>query len=517
MMMSMHRRSALLGLGASVAALAAGCAPMGTAAPLAATGNARKRSKFLFIAVDDLRPMMGHYGDSQIKTPNLDQLAQHLLTFDNAYTQVAVCGASRAALFTALRPERTGMLTHQERISVSAKGAPALHSSFKDAGFKTMAMGKVLHFADDAADGWTEPHRSAPRERAPGIPKEMNLNDSALDPKSAEIWRNDPYKLDGGPRRQPVDEAADLPDEKFRDGVITDMAIERLDQLSKSDEPFFMALGYAKPHLPFNAPKRYWDMYDRSKIKITDRKTLPTGAPEYAVTRGGEINNYSGLAPYKLKNGFNEEETRRLTHGYMACVSFIDAQLGKLVTAIKDNGLWDELTICLWGDHGYKLGDYNSWTKHTNYEIDTRVPLMLRVPGLTDKGERSDALVETVDIFPTLLQLADIPVPGDLEGISFAPLLSNPKQPWKSASFSQFGRNNDGHELMGYSVRTRNFRYVMWKDVKSDKIIAQELYDHRTDPEETKSVAADPAYAQTLAELRDLRLKGWKAALPKVA
>lgn len=503
-------------LAAAVGAMALGglgaCASQALrATPQAASG---KRRKFLFVAVDDLRPMMGHYGDTSVMTPNFDAFAMQSLSFDNAYTHVATCGASRAALFTALRPETTGMITARERIDESAAGRAHLHTSFRNAGFTTIGMGKVLHYPDDAPEGWSKPSLRIGAVRASGIPDEMPTNDSALDPASVEIWEADPYRnREGGKRRQPVTEAADVADGAYKDGQLAELGIDRLRQFAASDEDFFLALGFQKPHLPFNAPKKYWDLYDRDRIALTPRPRPAEGAPPYAVTTAGEVQNYSGLPPFG--DGWNEEQTRLLTHGYMACVSYIDAQFGRVIEAVREAGLWDELVICLWGDHGFKLGDYNSWTKHTNYEIDTRVPLMLRAPGLTTGGERCDALVETVDIFPTLLDLASLPVPDDLEGISFAPLLADPNKPWKSAAFSQFGRNVSGGALMGYAVRTRDFRYVVWKERESGKRVAEELYDRRSDPLETRNVADLPRYAEELARLRTLRDTGWKAALPQ--
>lgn len=512
-MTGFNRRNTLAMLGAGgVAAAAAGLAlPQSLLAALSQGPQGRR--KFLFIAIDDLRPMMGHYGDEGIITPHFDGFAGHALSFDNAYTQVATCGASRGALFTALRPETTSMLTHLERITEKAPGRPYLHSSFKAAGFTTTAMGKVLHFANDAADGWSEPHYTVPKVRAEGIPDEMQLVSSALDPESGRIWAEDTLtQRDGSKRRQPVAEAANVPDSSYPDGQMADYAIDRLARFAQSDEAFFMAVGFSRPHLPFNAPKKYWDLYDREKIALTPRPTRADGAPPYAVTNGGELSPYAGLPV--IGAGLSEENTRYLTHGYMACVSYVDAQVGKVIDAVRALGMWEDTVICLWGDHGFKLGDYNSWTKHSNYEIDTRVPLMLRVPGLTEGGERTDAMVETVDVFPSLLDLAGIAVPEGLEGISFATLLADPKKPWKSASFSQFDRGQHGAKLTGYAVRTRHHRYVMWKDNATGAIAAEELYDHRNDPLEMRNIAGDPAQAESLRQLRALREQGWQAALP---
>jgi iduronate 2-sulfatase len=504
--MRIDRRQAMMAMGAGAAALTAGCAPnLSTLSAETSRNGARRR--FLFIAVDDLRPMLGSYGAIAL-TPNLDALARQAISFDNAYVQVAVCGASRASLFTALRPETTGMMTYSERIEETVPDAASLHASFKQAGFKTFSYGKNLHFANDAVAGWSEPPVTMSQERAEGIDPKMQLVDSALDPASDVIWREDATRY-GKARRQPAWEAADVPDGAYRDGRLVTAAIERLDRLAATDDPFLFMLGLYKPHLPFNAPRKYWDLYDRDAIPLPERDTMPAGAPAYSILKGGEITTYAGLPPDS--NDFGDEHIRLLIHGYMACVSYMDAQVGRLMDALKANGLWDNLSIVVWGDHGYKLGDYRAWSKHSNMELDTRIPLIMRVPGLAEEGARSDAFVETVDLFPTLLDLATIPIPEGLQGRSIVPLLKRPDREWKSAVFSQFGRTVAGSKVTGYSVRTRQYRFTIWKDDESAKVLSRELYDHRVDPLEMRNVAENPDYSEIVERLERIREQGWSA------
>jgi arylsulfatase A-like enzyme len=267
-------------------------------------------------------------------------------------------------------------------------------------------------------------------------------------------------------------------------------------------------MGFYKPHLPFNAPKKYWDMYKPGDMKLADNPFIPKNAPSYATTNWGELRNYYGIP----KEGpCSDELARQLIHGYYACVSYIDTMIGRLLDELDRLKLRDNTAIILWGDHGWKLGEHAGWCKHTNFELDTRVPMILSVPGMKTTGRRTWALTEYVDIYPTLCEVCSLPVPGHLEGHSVVPLLKDPERPWKKAAFSQYPRG----KVMGYSMRTEHFRYTEWKDRKTGEVLARELYDHRKDPQENINAVAQEEYKQDVQRLAQMLKRGWSAALPK--
>lgn len=316
-------------------------------------------------------------------------------------------------------------------------------------------------------------------------------------------------------------ENVDVPDDAYFDGAQTNVAIEKMRELARGDKPFFLAVGYYRPHLPFNVPKKYWDMYDRDAIPLASNRTWPKGAPLMAVNTAREIRGYVDFRdmPLPHEGSFPEDKARLLRHGYLASVSYIDAQIGKLLSALDAAGLRDDTIVILWGDHGWKLGEHNSWCKMTNFEVDTRVPLMIRVPGARENGKQCDRLVEFVDIYPTLCEVAGVPARPELEGLSFVPLLEEVTRPWKNAAFSQFLRDGiwiapDGVPYMGRSIRTQRYRYTEWTRKGGTEVVARELYDHTTDPLETTNIAAEPRNLSVLADLSSRLRAGWRAALP---
>ena len=286
------------------------------------------------------------------------------------------------------------------------------------------------------------------------------------------------------------------------------MAVETLRGM-KQNAPFFLAVGFAKPHLPFVSPKKYWDLYDPAKIKLAPNPYHPKGSPEWALTNSQELRNYVGMP---ADGPIPDDMARRLKHGYYAAVSYTDAQIGKVLDELDRQGLRQNTIIVLWGDHGWKLGEHGEWAKHSNVENDTNAPLLLSAPGMKSAGKSSNALVEFVDIYPTLADLAGLPLPSHLEGASFRPLLDNPDQAWKPAAFSQYPR---GQRIMGYSMRTDRYRLTVWL-ARSDhsKVEAVELYDHQTDPQENVNIAAEPANANLVKGLMAQWRKGWQGAKP---
>jgi iduronate 2-sulfatase len=314
--------------------------------------------------------------------------------------------------------------------------------------------------------------------------------------------------------RGPAFEAADVADETFPDGTVAQMAVAALKELKEKKEPFFLAVGFARPHLPFVAPKKYWDMYDPAQIELADNSYRPKGAPAYAVQPGGEMRVYEGIP--KGGGHIPDDLARQLKHGYYASISYMDAQLGKVLDELEKSGLAQNTIIVLWGDHGWKLGEHDAWCKHTNTENDTNAPLILSVPGMKSAGKHTDALVEFVDVYPTLAELAGLPLPRHLEGASFKPLIEDPNRAWKTAAFSQYPRNPAGKKLMGYTMRTERYRFTRWV-LRDDptKVEAVELYDHKVDPQENQNIVDASENQELVRQLHKQMDAGWKGNLPK--
>ena len=386
----------LLALGAS--------APAGAAAPVS-------RPNVLLVCVDDLKPLLGCYGEKSVRTPALDRLAARGMVYERAYCNQAVCSPSRNALLTGLRSTTLGIYDLPTNFRVAAPHAVTVAQHFRAHGYRTEALGKIFHTGhgnhEDAAS-WTVPHW---RPRASNYAHAANDN-------------------------APV-ENADVPDSTYADGQIADEAIRRLEQARpRPDEPFFLAVGFLKPHLPFNAPKKYWDLYRRDTLPLATVTSPPAGAPDYAPTNWGELRKYRGMP---TQGPLNEAQQRELVHGYHAATSFMDAQLGRVTEALDRLGLSSRTIVVVWGDHGWHLGDHGQWCKHSNYEEAARIPLLLAGPGVGRPGSRTTALVESVDLYPTLAELAGLPAP-DLDGRSFAANLRDPAQPTKEAVFHCFPR-----------------------------------------------------------------------------
>jgi arylsulfatase A-like enzyme len=459
-----------------------------------------KRPNVLFIVVDDLRIQLGCYDLSWVKSPNIDTLAEQGLVFRRAYCQQAVCAPSRASVLSGCRPDTTRIYDLQTPLRQVMPDVLSLPQHFKNNGYETVSIGKVYHHAMDDLQGWsTTPFQSKGDWKGRGY-----LTDEALE---AITICDAEMAAKGSSRRGlgPAFEAADVADEDYHDGKDAKAAIKELKRLHKMDKPFFLALGFHKPHLPFNAPKQYWDMYDENTLPLAENPFEPEGVTPYSLTNFGELRGYFGIP----KDGdIPDDLARKLIHGYCACVSYMDAQLGKMIATLKQLGLYDNTIILLWGDHGWKLGEHNSWSKHTNFEIDTRAPMILRSTDHLTPGIHTQALVEFVDMYPTLCELCGLPVPVHCEGISLVPLLSDPLYPLKKAAFSQYPRG----KVMGYAMRTDRYRYVEWREITTDEIQARELYDHTKDAQENVNIA-NKLDDSLLEELSSQLNAGWQAAL----
>jgi iduronate 2-sulfatase len=301
-------------------------------------------------------------------------------------------------------------------------------------------------------------------------------------------------------------EHADLPDDQYPDGQICDETIETIRRAVKQDKPFFIAPGFKKPHLSFVCPKKYYDLYKTEDVQLAFNPQLGPSQATYSVNNDGVYKWWN----YK-KQGIDDKNARQLKHSYMACISFIDAQVGMIMKELDDLGIADNTAIMFWSDHGFHLGEYTNWGKGTNYEWATRSPLIISTPGMKEAGKKTNALVEYVDMYPTLCDIAGIAIPKWLEGTSMRPLFNDSDQKWKRAAFSQFPR---GTYIEGFSVRTQDYRYTEWREYKTGKVKSRELYDNRKGLNEVKNQIDNPEYSQERRELTQVLKEGWRQSLP---
>lgn len=486
------------------------------------------RPNVLFIGVDDLRPALGAYGDPIAITPNIDRLARGGVTFLQAHVQQAVCNPSRASLMTGLRPDSLRVWDLDTDFRSTVPDVVTLPQFFRQQGYFATVVGKIYHNILPDSLSWSEPEM-----KIPGFPYDPDAVYHHRDNLTIQEARK-AAAINAGRQDRYVDrfghwylkanatESVDLPDSVYYDGAQTNYAVRKLAQLATAGQPFFFGVGYYRPHLPFNAPERYWDLYNRDKIPLAPNPMVPKGAPEMAINNMRELRGYADFAEaaHPFRGSLSVAEARRLKHGYYASVSYIDAQVGRLLDALDSLGLARNTIVVLWGDHGYKLGEHNSWAKMTNYLTDTHAPLIIRAPGAAPAGLRLSQMVEFVDIYPTLVELAGFRPPPELQGLSAVPLLTDSLRPWKTATFSQFLRHGiwvglDSLPYMGYSVRTDRYRYATWVNWETKLPAARELYDHLADPDENVNLAVDPTMAARLDSLESLRLAGWRAALPR--
>ena len=506
---------------------------------------AGQKKNVLFIAVDDLRPELGTYGTDFVKSPNLDKLASESIVFERAYCQIAVCSPSRASLLTGRRPDSN----HVWQIAADEYWRPITNATtipqyFKENGYISAGMGKIFHPGppsgnDDVPYSWNVPYFHAPGDMANHM-----------------SWHS-----------------LDTDYENLQDGKIASNAINTLKEIKQNrskgdDRPFFLAVGFHKPHLPFYCAEKFYDMYPPAdQVALPDNPDVPKDFPPIARALI-EIYSYKDTAHFypnltkcltDVQASFYGEEcrisanyTRVLRRAYYSCISQTDAQVGRVISAMESMGFADDTIIVFWADHGWQLGEHNHWCKHTNFEDATRVPFMLKVPGVTQGGIRTKALVELIDIFPTITELAGLPVPPMcpvngkyplvcVEGTSLTPLLHDPNQQWKKAAFSQYPRpntgmtvipneppfnhNEHGENVMGYSIRVDQYRFTEWYRFNRTTatpnftdIWGTELYNH-TEPtvffnDENINMANQTDMKGLVESLRKVLQAGWRAALP---
>lgn len=467
------------------------------------------RPNILLILVDDLRPAIGAYGDTLAITPHLDQLAARSLQFERAYSNQAVCAPSRYNLMLGSRSTSSGIYGFGRDFRDPYPDATTLPQFFKAQGYHAESMGKVFHIGHDTyndAASWSVPHHQElvieyvdPASKPEG------------DTREEALFSNQGWDYARSLPRGPAWEAPDVPDDAYADGRIATRALSRLATLkAQSDRPFFLAVGFARPHLPFSVPKRYWDLYDENQLPLPgDENVHPKNAPPYAVKYGDEIDQYTPVPQTVTKEPFADSLARKLIHGYYASTSYVDAQIGKVLKGLRTLGLDENTIVVLWGDHGYMLGELGMWTKHVNYELANRIPLLIAGPGIAPA--RTMHLVETVDIFPTLVELAGFQRPvvsQPFDGISLARLSADANTSLRDHAYHCFPRGG----RMGRAIRTNRYRMVEWKNMNDPSDVEYELYDYDGGLLERRNIAAEQP--EVLAKLQAI-LRRHPEAMPQ--
>jgi len=460
-----------------------------------------ERKNVLLILVDDLKPALGCYGDVAARTPNIDRLAARGMRFDLAYCNQAVCAPSRFTLMLGSHSTSTGLYGLGSSLRNALPAAVTMPQHFaKHGGYRTESVGKVFHVG----------HGNEGDPASFSVPPFKDKVIEYLDPKSTDggqltreeaLFTNQKLDQIKSLPRGAAFESPDVKDEDYADGRVAAETIKRLQearQRRKQDStPFFIAAGFVRPHLPFSAPKKYWDMHDPLKLPMPAFEEHPAGSPKVAHKRGGEIVAYKPVPEGDAT--FPPELKRQLIHGYYAGTSFVDAQIGKVIDELDRLGLAEDTLIVLWGDHGFHLGDHGIWTKHTNYEQANRIPLLISAPGITRPNSSTRQLAESVDIFPTLAELADLPPPSGpqpVDGLSLVPVLKDPQARVRDHAFHCFPK-----QTLGRAIRTERYRLVEWKKPGATPDLAiLELYDYETDPLETQSVVNEQP--EVLSQLR---------------
>lgn len=465
---------------------------------------ATDRFNVLFIAADDLRNDLGCYGHSLVKTPNLDQLAGRGLVFNNAYCQQAVCNPARASLMTGRRLDTLRIWNLSTHFRTQMPDVVTLPQYFKQHGYFTQNVGKIYH-------NWIHEIHGDPDSWS--VPAELHFANHGSD--KAQVAGGLPASSTNSLKC----ECRDVPDEAYFDGRVAKLAIGALRERASTQEPFFLAVGFWKPHSPFNAPKKYWDLYQREQISLPTHPEWPLDAPQIAWHDSREI-----LGNSKSQTQPTPEWIRELRHGYLANISYMDAQVGKVLDELERLKLDRTTIIVFWSDHGYHLGEQSLFAKTSNFELDARVPLIISVPNMESAGKSTDSLAELLDLYPTLADLCQLPPPDGIEGVRLAPLLEDSKASARDFALTQhprpayYDREPDQQPThMGYSIRTQTHRYTEWRDWKTGLTTDRELYDHQSASDETRNLANDPQqrsaiefHAKLLAEAQPLVAPGWQ-------
>ena len=435
--------------------------------------NAQGQYNVLFIVVDDLRPFLGCYGHPEVHTPNIDRLAERGTVFNRAYCQYPLCSPSRTSMLTGLRVETTDVLNNSRNFRQKLPNAITLPQHFKAHGYHTQSVGRIAHLPQlqDDENSW-----SVASWRPIWVP---------FDIKTTPSWR-----------------ALDVEDNDLRDGKTARRAVRMLNQIK--DRQFFLAVGFYKPHLPFEAPRQYFELYDTQTFNLPASSVPPKDAPGSALTNWSAIRAYQDLP--SGTTSLSDTKTLELIRAYAAATSYTDAQIGRVLTQLDVLGLAENTVIVFCGDHGHHLGEHGIWGKQTLFEVSLRSPLIVSIP--QQQRSETEALAELVDIYPTLCDACQLPTPPQLEGVSLTPVIEQPTRPWKAAVFSQFGGAAHG----GASIRTERYRYTEWGQNGRKGV---ELYDYEVDPDETVNIAGLPENAELVTHLSERLHAGWQAALPE--
>lgn len=483
------RREFLKTMGVAATALALPSLARGTA------GGAKGKPNVLFIAVDDLRPELGCYGAAGIHTPNIDRLGQAGRVFTRHYIQSAVCGPSRCSLLTGKRVWSWDCWRAARRAKTEPAAPVSIAHLFRRGAYRTVCIGKISHLPGGVTD---------PAQKTHEVPFSWDLAYAPVgkwkDPWGAFFCYADGTVREYGYGRNktntPAFECADVGDEGYADGLNAWEAIKQLRDLKSRKQPFFLAVGFYKPHLPHNAPKKYWDLYDPAKIPLAPNRQPPKNVdPAISLHPSFEVTTH-----YAWPGGrgrITDAQARNQRHAYFACVSYIDAQIGKVLDELKRLDLEGNTIVVLWGDHGWHLGEHGIFGKQTNFEVATRSPLIIKAPQMRKAGLTADGLVETVDIYPTLADMCGLKAPADLPGVSLRPLLEDPSRRGKDGAFSFFGRGR----YFGRTLRTDRYRIVEWQDRKTKAVAQVELYDHEAAPSEAVNIAGNPENTKLVAKL----------------
>lgn len=465
-----------------------------TALPFMTVAQPRQPN-VLFIAIDDLRVNYGAYDIDDSLTPNIDALASQGVAFTRAYSNVPVCGASRASMMTGVWPTKDRFVAFNNA-DKDAPWAPSMAGVFKQNGYTTISLGKVFNNLGDHAQDWSE---------SPWRPAEVKDEElmSSNGKQEVLLSRHDYVTAEGlriarkGPKNHPAFEQAEGDDDIYKNGKIALKAVAELKRLAMADKPFFLAVGLLKPHLPFNAPKRYWDLYNRDDIELSKTPLMVTDAPPQAYHNFGELRNYGHDGVMPKQGAIPDDLARELIHGYYAATSYSDALVGQILATLEALSLAQNTIVVVWGDHGWSLGEHGLWAKHSSYNVANQIPLIFRVPKQVNSdvmaGVEHPGLVESVDIFPTLMNLTGLTVPDSVNGDSLLPALKDPELIVNDAIFPRW-KNAD-------SIRTDQFFYTEWRNKAGDSIVARMLFDHHQDPHETKNLATDAAYQEVVTQL----------------
>lgn len=455
-----------------------------------------EKPNFLFIAIDDLRPQLNIYGKSQIKSPNIDKLAGEGVVFKRAFCQQPICMASRVSLLSGIYPSNRQIYSCQS-VEHLIPEVTTLHQHFAQNGYATPGTGKIYHHSEDSKKHFGEDWLN----KLPKLFGRGYLTEASR--KIIQGYHGVDSIIN---HKGPAYEMADVPDNAYSDGAFANFAIEQLGKFKDSGEPFFLSVGFKKPHLPFNAPQKYWEMYDKRDIQFATNPFLPENATRFTPFNFGEIRGYTNIP-----NGnepIPDSIRLKLIHGYYACVSYIDAQVGRVMDKLEALDMSGNTIVVLWGDHGFKLGEHGMWGKHTCFEIDARVPLIVKVPGAKSSGKQLDQFVELIDLYPTLSELAGLEVPAHIEGQSLVPLLQNPEAPFRQDVFTVWPsyaapRTNPDEAILGLTLQDDRYRYIEWTKMSTGEVLATELYDHDTDPREDRNVASLDEYQQDIEYLSE--------------